>query len=158
RWLDAAPRRRWRQSADVRDRLRPELRRCRCPDQGRVVAGRGEPAAAARMRGAGPRRGPRRQPASAVQRPAPPPPVGPPPRALLPRPAGVRALPGVRPPTWQRRAVHGSAWALLIPGAAWLVVHYLMGSGDLPHPAEAWALRLHGIAAYVFLMVFGSMG
>lgn len=78
------------------------------------------------------------------------------PRHHLHRHAAVRALPGVRPPTWQRRAVHGSVLALLVTGVAWLAVHYLLG-GDMPHPAEAWTLRLHGIVAYVSLLVFGSM-
>jgi len=76
-----------------------------------------------------------------------------------------RAMPAslnVQPPGWQRRAVHLSVLALVLTGVAWLVPHYLMGSaGDLgaslPHPAERWALRLHGISAYAFLLVLGSI-
>jgi hypothetical protein len=79
------------------------------------------------------------------------------------RHAVLRALPGVRPPRWQRRAVHASVLALVLTGVAWLIAHFLLRNGGevdsgLPHPAEGWALRLHGIAAYGFLLVLGSMG
>jgi len=51
---------------------------------------------------------------------------------------------------------------LVLTGLAWLAVHYQgrpRGDfGDAPHPAEPWLLRLHGIAAYFFLLVLGSMG
>jgi hypothetical protein len=70
---------------------------------------------------------------------------------------------GMRPPRWQRWAVHGTLLALLVTGAAWLIAHYLLhagsdAGGEAPPPAlETWALRLHGMAAYAFLVVLGSM-
>ena len=70
---------------------------------------------------------------------------------------------GVRPPRWQRRTVHAAVLTLALTGIAWLLAHYFgrsqgqLGS-ELPHPAEPWLLRLHGIAAYASLLVLGSMG
>jgi hypothetical protein len=39
------------------------------------------------------------------------------------------------------------------------VVHYGLREGpdDLPHPAEPWILRLHGLATMVALFVYGSL-
>lgn len=87
-----------------------------------------------------------------------------PPRHHLHRPPAARALPiGLRPARWQRLAVHASVLALALTGVAWLLARYLLRSTggfgeELPSPLEPWALRLHGIAAYGFLLVFGSMG
>jgi hypothetical protein len=41
----------------------------------------------------------------------------------------------------------------------WLAVHYSVGAGadELPHPMEAWALRLHGALAFVGLFFFGAV-
>lgn len=50
---------------------------------------------------------------------------------------------------------------LLASGALWLGVHYFGRTagaiGELPHPAEAWSMRLHGLAAMLGLILFGSM-
>lgn len=71
---------------------------------------------------------------------------------------------GVRAPThrlvrWQRLALFGSGTTLLLTGAVWLVLHYSVGAGggELPHPLEAWSLRLHGLAAFVSLFVLGVL-
>jgi hypothetical protein len=69
---------------------------------------------------------------------------------------------GLRPRSWQRWAAYITTGMLLASGATWLVAHYLLhGSGEfgaeLPSPLEPLALRLHGIAAYLFVFVFGSM-
>jgi hypothetical protein len=82
----------------------------------------------------------------------------------LHRPPAARPLPvGLRPLRWQRWAVHASTLALAATGIAWLLAHQFMRSTgafgeELPSPIEPWALRLHGIVAYLFLLVLGSMG
>ncbi len=79
------------------------------------------------------------------------------------RAPALRALAhGSRPPRWQRWAVHGATLALTLTGVGWLIAHHLLqdrGSfGEaLPSPLEPWALRLHGMLAYAFLLVLGSM-
>jgi hypothetical protein len=83
-------------------------------------------------------------------------------RHHLHRHGAVRGEPpiGMRPPRWQRWSVHATVLALLASGVAWLIAHYGMrAAGELaaPHPLEPWSLRLHGIAAYAFLLAFGSM-
>lgn len=84
-----------------------------------------------------------------------------PPRRSLRRSTGHGLHAGVRPPNWLRQATYLSVIALLATGGAWLVVHYLSGPVDADltqrSPIEPWALRLHGIAAYVFLITFGSL-
>lgn len=75
--------------------------------------------------------------------------------------ARVPAL-GLRPQRWQRWAVHVSTLALTLTGVAWLIAHHLLRDTDgfgeaLPSPLEPWALRLHGMLAYAFLLVLGSM-
>jgi hypothetical protein len=61
---------------------------------------------------------------------------------------------------WQRVSVYAVGAALLLTGAGWLGVHYLIGAGagEMPHPLEAWALRLHGLAAFGGLFVLGLVG
>jgi hypothetical protein len=57
---------------------------------------------------------------------------------------------------WQRHATQAAGLLLLATGAVWLVLHY--GRGDeLPLPAEAWALRLHGLAAFAALFMLGVL-
>ena len=60
---------------------------------------------------------------------------------------------------WQRVALYLSGILLLLTGAVWLAVHYSIGSGvgELPHPAEAWSLRLHGLAALAGVFVLGVL-
>jgi len=64
-----------------------------------------------------------------------------------------------RLPRWQRRCLEVCAAATLATGVAWLAVHYIAGAGrgELPHPAEAWLLRLHGLAAFAALFVLGML-
>lgn len=61
---------------------------------------------------------------------------------------------------WQRRLLDASLWVLGMTGAAWLVAHYAFGAGNdavgLPHASEAWWMRLHGLAAFALLIVFGA--
>ena len=60
---------------------------------------------------------------------------------------------------WQRLTLYASGALLMATGVAWLAVHYSLGSGSgpdaLPHPIEAWAMRLHGLAAYGGLFALG---
>ena len=57
---------------------------------------------------------------------------------------------------WQRRATDACGALLLLTGAVWLALHY--GRGDeLPLSAEAWALRLHGAAAFAALFMLGVL-
>jgi len=60
---------------------------------------------------------------------------------------------------WQRVMLYGTGAALLLSGAAWLAIHYSVGagSGELPHPLEAWCLRVHGLASFAALFVLGAM-
>lgn len=48
---------------------------------------------------------------------------------------------------------------LLLTGSVWLALHYTVGAGvgELPHPLEVWCLRLHGLAAFGGLFVFGVL-
>lgn len=50
---------------------------------------------------------------------------------------------------------------LLVTGALWLGFHYFgrmaTAIGDTPHPAEAWWMRIHGFAAMLALILFGSL-
>jgi hypothetical protein len=60
---------------------------------------------------------------------------------------------------WQRLALYLSGTLLLLTGGMWLGVHYSIGAGAgaLPHPLEAWSLRLHGLAAFAGLFVLGVL-
>lgn len=60
---------------------------------------------------------------------------------------------------WQRIALYATGTLLLLTGVAWLAVHYSLGAGagELPHPSEAWLIRLHGLAAFAGLFVLGLL-
>jgi len=60
---------------------------------------------------------------------------------------------------WQRVSTHACGVALLLTGAAWLAVHYGWGAGrgELPHPWEAWTMRLHALAALVAVFLLGAL-
>lgn len=65
-----------------------------------------------------------------------------------------------RLPAWQKRLLDMTLLALLLSGIAWLVIHYLWGAGSaemLPHPAELWLIRAHGLAGFLALFVLGSL-
>jgi hypothetical protein len=48
---------------------------------------------------------------------------------------------------------------LVLTGVVWLGVHYTVGAGagELPHPFEAWSMRLHGLGAFGGLFVLGTL-
>src|SRR5437867_3506565 len=62
-----------------------------------------------------------------------------------------------RIPRWQRLALYTSGATLLASGLSWLALHYAVGAGagELPHPLEAWLMRLHGLAAFASLFMLG---
>lgn len=64
-----------------------------------------------------------------------------------------------RLPGWQHALLVAVGTVALATGVAWLAVHYTVGagSGALPHPAEAWLMRLHGLAGFGGLFVFGVL-
>ena len=68
---------------------------------------------------------------------------------------GIRLSPG------HRRWFHITAGVLFASGAVWVVFRYGLRQpgelGDTPHPGEPWALRVHGAAAMLFLIVLGSL-
>ena len=74
-------------------------------------------------------------------------------RTHHPRPTGHHLA------RWQRLSVYAVGASLFVTGMAWLGVHYLVGAGtgELPHPLEAWCMQLHGLAAFAGLFVFGVM-
>jgi len=67
----------------------------------------------------------------------------------------MRPINRLRP--WQRLLADATGLALLLTGVVWLAVHYAVGAGagELPHPAEPWMMKLHGLAAMAALFVFG---
>jgi hypothetical protein len=71
-----------------------------------------------------------------------------------------RRRPG-RLPRWQERIVYVSFGLLIATGIAWLLLeHFVRVAGEFgpePHPAEHWALIAHGLVAYAFLIVAGTM-
>ena len=56
---------------------------------------------------------------------------------------------------WQRVTLYLTGALLVLSGVAWLALHY--SAGELPHPLEAWCLRLHGLAAFAGLFVLGVL-
>ena len=57
--------------------------------------------------------------------------------------------------------VHVILGTLWVSGVGWLVFHYFLRQtgefGALPHPLEAWWLRLHGAAAFATLWLLGML-
>jgi hypothetical protein len=64
-----------------------------------------------------------------------------------------------RMPPWQWIALLVVAGVLLASGLAWLALHYSVGggAGELPHPLEAWLMRLHGLAGFAALFMLGVL-
>ena len=62
-------------------------------------------------------------------------------------------------PPWQRTWIVTTGVVLLVTGLAWLLVHYSVGggSGELPHPSEAWLMRAHGLAGFAALFTLGTL-
>jgi hypothetical protein len=60
---------------------------------------------------------------------------------------------------WQRQTLYVTGALLALTGVLWLAVHYTIGAGagQMPHPIETWSMRLHGLAAFGGLFVFGVL-
>jgi hypothetical protein len=60
---------------------------------------------------------------------------------------------------WQHRTLLAVGGVLVATGVGWLVLHYSVGAGagELPHPLEAWTMRLHGLAAFAGLFMLGVL-
>jgi hypothetical protein len=59
-----------------------------------------------------------------------------------------------------RRWLYAALLFVWLTGLSWIMVHFAPGSGggdDSRRGYEAWALRLHGAAAFAFLVAMGSM-
>lgn len=58
---------------------------------------------------------------------------------------------------WQRRSLYLTITLLTLTGLPWLALHYTVGAGagELPHPMESWLMRMHGLAAFTGLFMFG---
>jgi hypothetical protein len=65
--------------------------------------------------------------------------------------------PHYRLPAWQRRTLVATGALLLATGVVWLLLHYVVAADGLPHPLEAWTLRLHGLAAFGGLFMLGAL-
>lgn len=68
---------------------------------------------------------------------------------------------GLRIGSFQRRALYLSSLVLLLSGVMWLAAYYFLGVqtdyGIVPSEYELRSLQVHGAAAPLFLLVFGSL-
>ena len=66
-----------------------------------------------------------------------------------------------RLPRWQEWSVYIGFGLLVATGIAWLLLEWFVRvAGDFGpehHPAQQWMLIVHGVIAYVFLLVAGAM-
>ena len=78
------------------------------------------------------------------------------PRAHVPQ---VHHHPAHRLVRWQRIGLYIVGAIALLTGVAWLAIHYSVGAGagELPHPLEAWCMRLHGLSAFAGLVLLGAL-
>ena len=58
---------------------------------------------------------------------------------------------------WQRAGVYAGGSTLLVTGLSWLVLRYGRAADALPSPLEPWAMRLHGLAGFAALFLFGAL-
>jgi hypothetical protein len=63
-----------------------------------------------------------------------------------------------RLPRWQHAVLVVVGGLALTSGIAWLLLHYAWTAADgLPHPAEGWLMKLHGLAGFGGLFLFGML-
>lgn len=62
----------------------------------------------------------------------------------------------VRLPNWQRCAIYGITVALVLTGLLWWSLDANRGDAGAS-PTQVWSLRLHGFAAMLGLVFFGSL-
>lgn len=62
---------------------------------------------------------------------------------------------------WHQGAVYAATALLVVSGIVWLVAHYLLSpageAGLAVHPLEPWMLRIHGAAAMIGLVTYGTL-
>lgn len=58
---------------------------------------------------------------------------------------------------WQRITLFAAGSLLLGTGVLWLAVHYSRAADALPSPLEPWAMKVHGLAAFAALFMFGVL-
>ena len=65
----------------------------------------------------------------------------------------------VRPGRRQRHSLYAVAAVLMVSGLVWLVAHYALPLPDdaARHPAEPWAMRIHGAATLLGMAVLGAL-
>ena len=72
-----------------------------------------------------------------------------------------RPVESIRLGSWHQAFVYGGTALLVLSGIVWLVLHYFFIQagefGDVTHPLEPWMLKLHGAAAMLGLVVYGSL-
>ena len=64
-----------------------------------------------------------------------------------------------RLPAWQNGLFVVVGVLAFASGLAWLAVHYGVGAGSgvLPHASESWLMRVHGLAGFGALFLFGVL-
>ena len=58
---------------------------------------------------------------------------------------------------WQRITLYAAGSLLLGTGVLWLALHTSRAADALPSPLEPWAMKLHGLAAFAALFMFGVL-
>lgn len=58
---------------------------------------------------------------------------------------------------WQRITLYAAGSLLLGTGVLWLAAHYSRAADALPSPLEPWAMKVHGLAAFAALFMFGVL-
>ena len=77
-------------------------------------------------------------------------------KSVEPMKAHALLLDRVRLPNWQRRAIYAVVAALVLTGLAWWLLDLNRGENGASS-AQVWSLRVHGMAAMLGLVFFGSL-
>lgn len=59
--------------------------------------------------------------------------------------------------SFQRILCHLSIFALLFSGIVWLIINFYTDYDSPLHFLNAWSLKIHGSASYLFLIAFGMI-
>ena len=77
-------------------------------------------------------------------------------KSVEPMKAHALLLDRVRLPNWQRRAIYAVTAALVLTGLLWWFLDANRGENGASS-AQVWSLRVHGMAAMLGLVFFGSL-